>query len=251
MKDRSLHRPFSAVLGGLLLATYLLFFPAISLAAEPLGEAEYKQGAKYMSATKGAANPVAAVEAWSRASAAGHPAATYNLGQMYLVGEGVVKDVDYARALFEKSDALGVSEARQALDRLDASAKLYVKNANPTGTTAASEAIFAAPGKTSMTCGNLLLDEKEVAQWSEDHSEKPFLLQLFSSAKCGRAAQYVGKLNGLEDAKIFLKSVGGEDIYAVMVGSFKDKDAAKDYAQRKNFSGAWAQSIFSLTKTQR
>ena len=251
MKNKLLSCPFSTVLGSLVLASYLLFFPALSLAAQALGEAEYKQGAAYLSGAKSAQDPVAAVEAWSRAAAAGHPAATYNLAQMHQVGEGVEEDADYARELFEKADALGLREARKALDRLDASAKSYLTQAKPTGGVDSSEVIFATSENPPVTCKSLLLDENEIAQWSEDHSKTPFLLQLFASAKCERAVQYVGKLEGLEDAKIFLKSVGGEDIYAVMVGSFRDRDEAQDYAEEKNLGRAWAQSVFSLTKKSR
>ena len=230
---------------------FVLVYSSFGFAEDGVGEAYYRQGVTHLSGSKSAQNPQAAVQAWGRAEAQDHPVATYNLAQMYLVGEGVTQDTQYARVLFAKAARLGVSEASQALAGIEVPVKVFSKTTQPATNRSAGAVIFAATENASLGCKKLLLDENEIAQWGQEHSEKPFLLQLFASAKCERAVQYVGKLDGLEDAKIFLKSVGGEDIYAVMVGSFRDRDEAQDYAEEKNLGQAWAQSVFSLTKKSR
>lgn len=232
-------------------ALLVLMLPLLSLASDNsagLGEAAYRQGAAYLTGPQ--SDPLAAVAAWSRAEAENHPLATYNLAQMYLVGEGVEKDIERSRSLFEKSQSLGVVEAKQALLALPERVKTPETNALKTKLTDRTQPIFEAAGDVSDTCARLVFDEEGVRQWGEDNYEKPFLLQLFASVKCEQAAKYIGKLDGLDDAKIFLKRVGGEDIYAVMVGSFKDKAEAKDFAESRNISQAWAQSVFSLTQAQ-
>lgn len=216
-------------------------------AEETMGEQQFRLGASHLTGPSYLQKPEAAVLAWTRAAAEDHPAATYNLAQMYLVGEGVNKDPEYARRLFTKADSLGVSQAKQALAKLG-----VVEQGRPTtNQRLGSKAIFVSQGERSWSCGKLLVDDEEARLWSEDNYAKPYLLQLFASKTCDQAAKYVGGLGGLEGAKIFLKTVKGQDVYAVMVGSFKSRGDAKDYAKRNNFANAWVQSIFSLIKKDR
>jgi TPR repeat protein len=58
-----------------------------------------------------------AVEWYQRASDAGNPRATVTLALMYVTGDGVLKDADYATELFDLAEYMGqdVNTVRQSV----------------------------------------------------------------------------------------------------------------------------------------
>jgi TPR repeat protein len=54
----------------------------------------------------------------SRAAAVGHPVAAFQLAQLYETGNGVPKDIEAARRLYEIAAKMGVPEAAERLKAL-------------------------------------------------------------------------------------------------------------------------------------
>ena len=57
------------------------------------------------------------------AAGMGHPQAEFELGQAYMDGNGVKKDIKKAKDWFGKAAAKGMPEAKIALDALNAAGK--------------------------------------------------------------------------------------------------------------------------------
>jgi TPR repeat protein len=90
-------------------------------AAAKSPEAMYGLGLLQKNGQGGSKDPAGAVRNFEAASALGHPLAAYELGQAYQNGQGgVKKDLKKAKELFAQAASRGVSEARAALDALNA-----------------------------------------------------------------------------------------------------------------------------------
>ncbi len=88
-----------------------------SLRAEKKGhrEAAFKRGNRYLVAKEA----MKAISCYQRAATAGHAGAQYNLGLMYLKGEGVARDALKGLGWIEKAADGGDEKAQQLLQRID------------------------------------------------------------------------------------------------------------------------------------
>ncbi len=88
-----------------------------SLRAEKKGhkEAAFQLGNHYLVAK----DATKAMRWYQRAATAGHAGAQYNLGLMYLKGEGVVRDALKGLGWIEKAVASGDEKAQALLQRID------------------------------------------------------------------------------------------------------------------------------------
>jgi len=75
-------------------------------------------GEMLMNGEAGPPDPAAAAGWLARASAAHHPVAEFELGELYESGQGVTKDIEVARQLFTDAAARGVPGAKEHLAAL-------------------------------------------------------------------------------------------------------------------------------------